>query len=516
MKISVNFKTKNPEERRLDSFEVDSKSEVITSELFYREISKRVMDVVLEVEKNEKLSPSVINVSCELGEVEYFVQKGRFRGGKVFVKESANSISGLEETVYEDIFLEKIDSFNAFSENSKESYKNNYHFYNIFPLPEDKMVLAKYGRIGEVGKETTFPISMLEYNLLRRTFDGYRNKTAKFGSDCFVVSEKQIEGQNDPQKTLSASEVLFSSLYATAKLLIDSVLSSNIVLSQSMFSEAKKNLEILRNCFSNKESDLNYFNEKLICVIEDLPRKASSIISLLARSESDYERIVEREEEIVNAVETFLANIDKKESNATSRTKSGGFSEDNIEISFLSKEETEKVFDLVDFPKDFRKKIVRAYSVKNLTTEKKYEKYKKESLVKTEKFLWHGSRNENWYSIITNGLLLHPDAIITGKMFGHGIYFAPSFTKSFGYTSARGSYWAKGNSSNCFMGIYKTAYGNPYFATSSGSYSKSQLEKKNAHCLHARASQSFLRNEEIVFYDENAMTISYLFEIESI
>ena len=70
----------------------------------------------------------------------------------------------------------------------------------------------------------------------------------------------------------------------------------------------------------------------------------------------------------------------------------------------------------------------------------------KTSIHKNKKLLWHGSRNENWMSIISNGLILNPNAVITGKMFGQGIYFAPKSRKSFGYTSYDGSYWARGNS----------------------------------------------------------------------
>ena len=74
-----------------------------------------------------------------------------------------------------------------------------------------------------------------------------------------------------------------------------------------------------------------------------------------------------------------------------------------------------------------------------------------------EKFYYHGSKNCNWGSIIINSLSLHPNAAITGKMLGNGIYFAPSAMKSWGYISAYGSYWAHGNSSTGIMGIYKVA-----------------------------------------------------------
>ena len=53
-----------------------------------------------------------------------------------------------------------------------------------------------------------------------------------------------------------------------------------------------------------------------------------------------------------------------------------------------------------------------------------------------KELLVHGSRISNWRSILQNGLLLDPSKFtdkITGKMFGNGIYFANSFSKSAQY-----------------------------------------------------------------------------------
>ncbi len=51
------------------------------------------------------------------------------------------------------------------------------------------------------------------------------------------------------------------------------------------------------------------------------------------------------------------------------------------------------------------------------------------------KLLWHGSRLENFASILTNGLKINPgkNVIKTGSMFGNGLYFANFGKKSSGY-----------------------------------------------------------------------------------
>lgn len=48
--------------------------------------------------------------------------------------------------------------------------------------------------------------------------------------------------------------------------------------------------------------------------------------------------------------------------------------------------------------------------------------------------LWHGSRLMNFVSILSNGLkIAPPEAVMTGAMFGKGIYFADCVTKSANY-----------------------------------------------------------------------------------
>ena len=54
-----------------------------------------------------------------------------------------------------------------------------------------------------------------------------------------------------------------------------------------------------------------------------------------------------------------------------------------------------------------------------------------------KRLLWHGSRLSNWASILKNGLRIAPkEAPVTGYMFGKGVYFADSSSKSANYCFA--------------------------------------------------------------------------------
>ena len=97
-------------------------------------------------------------------------------------------------------------------------------------------------------------------------------------------------------------------------------------------------------------------------------------------------------------------------------------------------------------------------------------------------------------------------------MFGNGIYFAPSSMKSWGYTSFFGTRWANGHSNTAFLGLYACAYGKPKDVTCAASYSQNSINPYN--CVHAHKGVQLL-NDEVIFYDEDAMVLNYLVEFSA-
>lgn len=107
--------------------------------------------------------------------------------------------------------------------------------------------------------------------------------------------------------------------------------------------------------------------------------------------------------------------------------------------------------------------MAAAYRIENRKLEKKFAACIKESGYgrKDIHFLYHGTRNQNVWNIIKEGLLLDPNAQITGKLFGKGLYFANKAKKSFNYSSLRGSYYSREGDDLGFCFIFKVAYKNP-------------------------------------------------------
>lgn len=241
------------------------------------------------------------------------------------------------------------------------------------------------------------------------------------------------------------------------------------------------------------------FNKVLKELLSVCPRKVWKVEELLASSSDQIPEVIQREEDLVMAMQVVSGNQKKDLS-------FNAFDRYGISVSIPSEEKRQKILELL--APELRRKVTNIYRIKTSKQEKKFKTYLKERNISEIKSLWHGSRNENWLSIVENSLSLNPNAVITGKMFGNGIYFAPNSLKSWGYTS--GGYWTREMSNPTrFMGLYATAYGEPLNVSSPGQYSESKIGHHG--CVHAHAG-SYLRNDEIIFYNESAMLLTYLVE----
>jgi poly [ADP-ribose] polymerase len=170
-------------------------------------------------------------------------------------------------------------------------------------------------------------------------------------------------------------------------------------------------------------------------------------------------------------------------------------------------------------------KYINCWYVKNEKTQERYDKHlaSQKGIHKTEELFWHGSRNENWMSILTNGLMYRPSGVaIAGAMFHNSNccahYFANKARKSYGYTSSSNAYWVRGSAKKVYMAIFSVnigKYHNVYSHTSECySFSKTYLKDKgNYDSTFAHAGKS-LRNDEIIVYDSSQVTIHAIVELK--
>lgn len=410
----------------------------------------------------------------------------------MFVVEVSNNINGLapsDPKEYKDAYLTCI---------NPES--NNYKFY--YMKPSSKGIDVTYGRIGSQKGEIFGEKSLQEPYPLRMFWIRYYEKLSKGyvdQSDIYLSKDKTTSAKNTvsrPAHKNEATESLYNLLQRYAKAVVEESL-VNTVVTEAQVKEAKRLLLKL-----GERKTVKGFNTQLGKLLSISPRKARYIQDFYAKSTTEFASIIDREESLVNAMEAVAGHGSKK--------VVGTFLPD-IEVYYATDKQKESVLDKLS--DQLKCKVKNVYRVINQPHKERFDGYMKKYGIKKVKQLWHGSRNENWYSIFTNGLVLNPNAIITGKMFGQGIYFAPSSMKSWNYTSYRGTSWARGNSSTGIMGLYATAYGNPYDVTQACSYTQSFLDREGKNCIHAHAGSALL-NDEIVYYHEAAVLLQYIVEFE--
>lgn len=374
---------------------------------------------------------------------------------------------------------------------------NNYKFYKLEQTGNE--CIATYGRIG-AGKgelygerSCKYPLRMFWIKYYEKLQKGYIDQ-----SDVYITEKTQedsTKGINISQEEETVSYKLYQKLMSLARRTVEKVCVSQHITEEMV----KRTKALLFQLYA--ATFLDDFNRILKQIMTVNPRKVLHVQNLLAKSPDEFKEIVDREESLLSAMEAVAGHVPAK------IQTNDGFVRDNIQIKMASDQQRTKVLSKLD--PSLQRRVTNVYRVDSRLHKERFEKYCEKNHISEIKGLWHGSRNENWISIIKQGLLLNPNAIITGKMFGNGIYFAPGSTKSWNYTSGNGAYWTGGTSPVAFMGLYATAYGHPLYASRAYAYSKSSLSGKD--CVHAQAGL-YLRNDEIIFYDESAMVLQYLVE----
>ncbi|CAH8655349.1 unnamed protein product [Dicrocoelium dendriticum] len=80
----------------------------------------------------------------------------------------------------------------------------------------------------------------------------------------------------------------------------------------------------------------------------------------------------------------------------------------------------------------FSLEVDAVFDVERADERKRFNSFKRAQ--HNKQLLWHGSRRTNWMGILSQGLrIAPPEAPVTGYMFGKGIYFADSASKSANY-----------------------------------------------------------------------------------
>lgn len=399
--------------------------------------------------------------------------------------------------------------------------KNSYKFYQI--ETKNGRTHVQYGRIGD--DHGQFGLREYEYDL-DMYWVKYFEKLSKGYIDQSEI--KDFDKQEDVIKTPDNSVVLSKIKSEMVGDIVEHLISrareyvqknysyvsgkENKGFSLEAVNKVNRLLDDMQNLIRDNGSieDPDEYKQKFYSVISILPRYINDVKWYTEEAMRRPQQIIDRERDLAEALKTVIEQDEI--------TKNNKSKEDTVLDKTGLKIRPVTFNEKFEIQKKMGEKIgclSRALRVTNEKTEKAYQECLKEKGIRDEgcKLFFHGSRTENWWSIMKNGMSLNPNAVITGKMFGQGLYFAPKAAKSMGYTDQSGSYWAKGNDAKGYLALFEVAMGKEYHPHKvlGSSFRGSDLAY-GCHSVYAKGGSVGLYNDEAIIYDERQCTIRYLIE----
>lgn len=398
-------------------------------------------------------------------------------------------------------------------------------YYNCFPNGDTFTV--KYGRIGGSESTKVYPISKWTSQIASKKKKGYVERT-NLMTDVIEDSKEESTGTDEFTgiANISVRDIIKRLWDYANKTIQASYKVSASVVTQAMIDSAQEKIDFLS--VNYKHMVIDDFNAYLKEIFIVIPRKMRTVKQYLAKSDSEFETIIEREQSLLD---TMAGQVYKK------KEKSVGMETENktemvnildkmgITMEDATNEDVERIKKAMG---DASHKFYKAWRVTNTETQKAYDKYIKENNIGNVKLTCHGSRNQNWFNILRTGLKIRPAGVILqGNLLGNGLYFSNpdkwhGVAKSIGYTSL-GGYWTRDYQGSGFIAFFETALGPSYDIYShDGKYYNFNLKKlkevaPNAWSLFLHgagySSATTIINDEIVVYHENQTTIKYLVEI---
>jgi poly [ADP-ribose] polymerase 2/3/4 len=385
---------------------------------------------------------------------------------------------------------------------------NNNKYYNMFEN-DNGTFSVKYGRVDVTCEECEYPISKWNSIYKSKVKKGYKDVTNLFKEE--VASEGKIV-----KIANNKIERFVDQLMAYANKSVQenySVSSANVTEAQC--EEAQNLINLLLTTKKEEQS----LNKVLLDIYSVIPRRMSNVRFHLFGGEGK-PLTKENIEKMINNEQSTLDVMRGQIQTQVITKKAGNESKNILESMGL------EIVDATDEDVSMIRKMMgpnanqfkRAFRVVNKKTQSAFDSNLKSADNKKSQLLWHGSRNENWWSILGTGLVLRPtNAVISGKMFGYGIYGADKAQKSIGYTSLRGSYWAGGNNDVAYLALFNFHLGNWYHTKHQEGWMSSldynSLRRKGPYdSLFAEGGYD-LRNNEYIVYKENQLTVNYIIEI---
>jgi len=390
---------------------------------------------------------------------------------------------------------------------------NNNKFYEMRER-DDQTFSVQFGRVGGTSSVATYPMRQWDKKFREKIAKGYVDQTYLFAEATTAVDASTI--QDAAVRTFMgrllelASQSIRQNYIVTAEQVTQKQVDSAQQLIDELTNQIKAGLTV------------DAFNAQLLDLFKIIPRRMQRVtehlLQELPQSEDAIQQLRDRLASEQDTLDIMRSQVELNQPDDLSSARQPDLlASMNLAVAPVTDKRVLKLIKLM-MGTD-ADKFEAAFQVSKHDTETAFNTFVANQTNQKTQLLWHGSRSENWISILKTGLVLRPaNAIITGKMFGYGIYFADQFSKSLNYTSLHGSVWANGKQREGYLAIYEVHVGKQLEVDTHESWhyqlDASRLKTIDAtyDSVFAQRGVSLLKNEFIV-YNQAQCTIRYMVKI---
>lgn len=396
---------------------------------------------------------------------------------------------------------------------------NHNKFYEA-TLNDDYSIDVTYGRVGATATKHFYSPYEKDFNSL------IRSKEAKGYTDITqakTVTNQTIANDKDAFKAMDDkdSEDFLKHFLEVCRTRVAQNYRDSKSATPQQIDEVKALIDRIGQIANDKnetQDDKTYrINQALTKIYTVLPRNMGNVKDYLLSNKdtaldtasylAKIDKIMDKETDLIDSLKVVKTLTAKKTADKTIAEDVG------VSIRPSTYAEEDKVRELMDRSKvddrssDRREAMSRMFAITNEKSQKAFDACKQKLGIDDDhcKLLFHGSGEENWYSIMQTGLKLKPNAIITGKGLGNGIYFADDINKALNYT--RGA-----SSDTRYIGVYEVAVGKayetPHYNTGYGLHN---INGCDSVFLNGRQCGGHHLNEFCIYREEQA-TLKYIIE----
>lgn len=382
-------------------------------------------------------------------------------------------------------------------------------------------VKVNFGRVGDKIGQSKTHVLLNDFEAKKKFDSLIREKLRKgytrqltmtdISTNVAFVAKVQIKHNNDPETSALIDFLIKRNIHA-----IEGTTSIRLEAGRlttplgPVTPEGLDQAEVLLNRMAIDISDLpNLANLYMRIVPRDIGRRKVKTDPMMLFGSVEK---LQAEQALVDSLRAVVKDIEQKASNdgppvfqtqlSILDATAGDFS--HINKTFLSTMNSRH--------QSYSYRLYRVWEMRIQSMDERFDK-----AIGNVKRLWHGTRDANLLSILKNGYIIPKQGgsvVITGRMFGDGIYFSDQSTKSLNYCigQAPGQY-GRDSSARVFMLLNDVAMGKEYMP-SSGYGFNGRLPQGYNSCF-AKAGYAGVMNNEQIVYDVRQVKPVYLCEFRN-